>query len=130
MKPIRLSLFALAVVCVSAPVLAMPLDPGERAKAFATCLGRYAAAAEYAARTGADADTPAARREMFADLLEAVTPGSGVRPSSLSRYRLGAKNAQARLFRMSLSTQDAVRARTAASVARREMSMCDQLILG
>lgn len=118
------------VCATAAPALAIPLDHGERAKAFATCLGRYAAAAEYAARTGGDTETPAARREMFADLLDAVTPGSGVRPSRLSRYRLGAKNAQARLFYMALTAQDAARARMAASVARREMSMCDQLILG
>ncbi|SDX96628.1 hypothetical protein [Citreimonas salinaria] len=129
MKPLRSSLLVLAVLC-AAPALAMPLDTGERAKAFATCLGRYAAAAEHAVRTGGDAETSAARREMFADLLDAVTPGSGVAPSRLSSYRLGAKNAQARLFRMSYSTQDVVRARMAASVARREITMCDQLILG
>jgi hypothetical protein len=131
MKPIRLTLLAAALGLVTGvQAHAIPFDPTERAKAFATCLGRYAATEEFAAIIGEDAETAAERRAMFAELLEAVTPSAGIRPSQLSRYRLGAKNAQKRLVRMAVRAPDAARARTAGTMARRQIRMCDQLILG
>jgi hypothetical protein len=110
---------------------ALPQDPNERAYAFATCLGRYMAVADYAEFYGQDREEARARRDLFAMLLDTVTADaqqSGMGWREIVQYRIGAKQAQSRLTRLARFEMDDTRATTAANMARRAVRMCDALI--
>ena len=111
------------------PFAGFPEDPAERARAFATCAGRYAGIIEHGSAIGADASSARSRRDTFTALVDASGPGvDAAGPGDLLRYRLGAKRAIARLLILSQTHADRHRARTAATLARRLIAMCDTLI--
>ncbi len=126
---------AIALLIGLAPIrpaeAALPQDPNERAYAFATCLGRYMAVADEADFYGQNSEDARARRDLFALLLQSVTPdaqAAGTQWRSIIQYRIGAKQAQVRLTRLAKFEIDGQRARTAATVARNQVRVCDSLV--
>ncbi|MDJ0823333.1 MAG: hypothetical protein QNJ09_16175 [Paracoccaceae bacterium] len=123
------------VVALLAPTagLATPQEPAEQAQAFATCAGRYAAQAEHEWMRGADGKTARSQRDLFRGLLDAVADDAqaeGVAPSQLIRFRSGAWFAQAQLLQQGFYHVDRKRAARALAQARRQMRVCETLILG
>lgn len=122
---------------LAAPAAAMPLSPGARAEAFATCIGTYTAeAAHLRLFDGAQAEAAAARHAAFRALAEAVAPhlaaASGSAPSEIA---LRARMVQARMAqRAHLSDAtfhpDAGRRARAAAAAAESRAACDRLLLG
>ncbi|WP_147277260.1 hypothetical protein [Rhodovulum sp. 12E13] len=122
---------------LAAPAVAMPLSPGGRAEAFATCIGTYTAeAAHRRLSDGAEAEAAAARQAAFRALAEAVAPhlatASGPAPSEID---LRARTVQARMAqRARLSDAafhpDAGRRARAADAAAESRAACDRLLLG
>lgn len=113
--------------------LALPGQAAERARDFATCLGRYAAEMDHHRLLGDDTAQAAQRYATFAALLEAVQPDAvadGLAPRRLLAYRSGAKDAQSRLLHQAQYSVDARRARHARSLARQYLASCDRLFLG
>ena len=116
-----------------ATVQAMPREPAEQAQVFATCAGRYAALAEHEWMRGADGTDAQAHRQLFRDLLNAVADDAradGVPPSHLVRTRAGAWQAQAQLLQQGFYHVDRHRAAMALAQARRQMRLCETLLLG
>ena len=123
-------LAALALLASQAGA-AMPHDPAAQARAFATCLGRYSAVMEHGWLIGGDSSVAATRRETFEDLLNAILPVArdhGFAGSQVWQYRLGAKQAQARLLQMAYFNSDPARATRARTLAMRQVRTCDMLI--
>ena len=126
---------ALAILIGLAPIrpadALIPQDPRERAVVFATCLGRYMAVTDAAAFYGQDRDSARNRQEVFRMLLDAVTPdaaATGTPRRDLLRHRMGARQTQQRLTWLAQREEDARRATTAATMARRAVRMCDALV--
>ena len=110
---------------------AMPHDPAAQARAFATCLGRYSAVMEHGWLIGDDSTFAASRRAAFEDLLNAILPVArdhGFAGAQVWQYRIGAKQAQARLLQLAFFNGDAARATRARTLAMRQVRTCDMLI--
>ena len=122
------------VLCATQAAASLPRDPAEQARIFAACMGRYTAAMEHAWLLGnADGATPQARRELFEMMLDAILPDAreaGFEGIDAWRYRSGAKQAQSRLLQLSSFDPDRDRARRAQTLARRQIAICESLILG
>ncbi len=122
------------VLCATQAQASLPRDPAERARVFAACMGRYTAAMEHAWLMGDGAGTtPEARRELFGMMLDSILPEAhraGFDGLDVWRYRTGAKRAQARLLQLSSFDPDRGRAKRAQTLARRQIALCESLILG
>ncbi|MCT4553405.1 MAG: hypothetical protein N4A53_01850 [Pelagimonas sp.] len=112
---------------------ALPGQAAERARDFATCLGRYAAEMDHHRILGRDPSEAIQRYTTFRTLLDAVQPDAvadGLPARRLLAYRSGAKEAQARLLHQAQYSFDARRARHAMALARQHLASCDRLFLG
>lgn len=118
-------------LCAIALILACP--PSARAmdlvREFANCTGRYSALMEHQWLMHVPgSEATQARRNMFADLLDAVRGAED--GHQVLAWRIEAKAAQAALFHTrDFGTDPALRAR-AATRAETHIAACDTLILG
>ena len=117
---------ALLLAALGTQVAAFPLSPSQRAEAFATCAGRYAA---YAVHSSDRLNTD---KRLFDDLLEAVMPAAVA--YGMPRSHVASMKFQAWLDHSSLhndasyATDPGRKARAAARLAR-DMAECDALVL-
>lgn len=110
---------------------ALPRSAQERVQVFAECTGRMSALMEHQWLTDGPASEETAReRAMFADLLEAVLPGSGVPGRAVWRWRIEAKAAQAALLQRALFAGDARIAGQAGRLAQGYVAHCREMVLG
>ncbi|WP_172299826.1 hypothetical protein [Pseudoruegeria sp. HB172150] len=118
-----------AVILLSLPAAASAAQSFDLVREFANCTGRYSALMEHQRLLYDPASgRTEARRNSFADLLEAVQPREAGR--EVLTWRIEAKVAQAALFRAAdFATDDRTR-RDAQTLADRHIAACDMLILG
>lgn len=117
--------FAFLFLC-AIPTAAPALD---LVRAFANCTGRYSATMEHQwLMDTASADRSQARRNMFADLLDAArAPDQG---RQVLAWRIEAKVAQAALLTTATFGTHPDQKRAAAERAKAQIDMCDRLLLG
>ena len=112
---------------------ALPADPVEQARVFASCLGRFSAEMEHDWLMGGDGEAARKERRLFESLLDAVLPDAsrgGLGGARLLHMRIEAKHAQARLLQAAQFQDDPRRAERAGRVALRHVSQCRALVLG
>ena len=97
---------------------------------FATCLGRYAAQEDYDRLMGRDVALASARAAMFGELLDAISPTEQEATRALYKSRKGAEGAHWTLLHSADFSFDARLARHAQDTARRNIRMCEMLVLG
>lgn len=116
--------FALAL---SGAPAALADDPSQMLRAFADCTGRYTALTEHLwLFDGAASDGTAARRDAFADLVEAALPDAGVSAVTARGWRIEARAAQAALLSAATFRRDG----RAAAAATAWLARCDRLLPG
>lgn len=107
-------------------------DSTQLASDFATCAGRMAAVIEHGDTLGLGPAQVAAHHAVFSDLLDAVTPDAalaGLDAHALREAERAAKFGQWVLLQTAAYTFDARQARAATSMARRNIAMCEMMLL-
>lgn len=113
---------------------AMPTDPVDLVRDFATCAGRYSAEYE-GGHMLADIDTEAAetRRDAFVSLIEAVLPDVPLGPKRdaiVLGWRIEAKAAHGALLATATFDIRSDRAHLALQTANQLSAQCQRLLLG
>lgn len=124
----------LAALSTALPAAGLPFSPSERARVFALCTGHYSALVEHQRLfDGAVSEESQERRDLFADMLEAVLPDAvayGMPAHQAMAWRIEAKAVQAALLSASVFNMVPGRAKPARAVAERNIARCDRLIFG
>ena len=133
MSALRTILVAAAATLTALPGGALPLTASERALAFAACAGRYSAEMEHLWLVApADSAVPAARRDTFLGLLDAVVTDAmarGLPPHLPLATRIEEKAAQAALLQRAAFHLDPVAADAARAAAERRIAACGVWLL-
>ena len=112
----------------------LPISPVERALAFSSCAGRFSATAEFRYLfPDQDPSAAEARRDLFAEMLEAVLPyaiEAGLPPALPLSIRIEAKAAQTDLLHRATFSTDALAAQPAQDAAQRYIAECEAMLLG
>lgn len=131
-----LRILAVLGTLVTGPAFAaaMPEDPIELVRGFATCAGRYSAEYEGGQLlTGIDIDESEALRDAFVELVEAVLPDAdlGPNPAAIAMsWRIEAKVAHGALLARATYQSTSPHADLALQAASRHMEQCSRLLLG
>lgn len=119
------------ILSLVAPVLqAAPFGTSTLARDFATCQGRYAAQADYDRVMGRDVADVVARAAQFDELLAAIVPAGSEAEHAIRTSRKGAAGAHWTLLHSADFSKDSRLARHALNTARRNIAMCEMLVLG
>ncbi|MEL7345893.1 MAG: hypothetical protein AAFN59_13735 [Pseudomonadota bacterium] len=113
---------------------AMPSDPEDLVRGFATCAGRYSAEYE-SGHMLAQIDTQAAKshRDAFVSLIQAVIPDVSLGPKTdaiVLSWRIEAKAAHGALLATATFDYRSDRAHMAMRIADNHMVQCRRLLLG
>jgi hypothetical protein len=112
----------------------LPITPVERALAFSSCAGRFSATAEFRYLfPDRDPSAAEARRDLFAEMLEAVLPhaiDAGLPPALPLSIRIEAKAAQADLLHRAAFSADVLASVPARKAADRYIAECEAMLLG
>lgn len=125
---------ALLSIVLTAPALALPYSPSQRAQLFADCAGRLAALEEHQRMF----DGPASEQtqnviRVFEALLDAVMPDAieyGMPGRQVWSWRVNAKQAQSLLLNRSTFSQDDRAIERAKAASEHYIAECEKLVLG
>jgi hypothetical protein len=124
---------ALLVVCMaSAPLTAARAGSSDQAMDLTACRARYTAVLEHSWLVGGNTDAMRMRRDMFAALVDALTPDA-TQGTELERrllhFRVQQKHVAAQLLTTARFGTDPRRARYALSTIVRQMQACDRMLM-
>lgn len=134
MGSMRITIFLFLALGGHAQAAGVPTLPVDQARVFATCAGRFSALVSHNYLfDGAAAEAAEARRDGFADLLDATLPDAldaGLPETQAMAWRVEAKAAQAYLLSRAAFHEDARAAEAAEKAAKQALTSCEMLLLG
>lgn len=130
MKRLHRSFLATWLLCgLGGPAAALPDDPRDQARAFATCVGVYSALTREPDGARWSARDPDEARALFELLLSSVRPDAeehGLTAFELYDYLVAAREHQVRLIREAGAA--ASHSPRAAGLARQNLRLCETLV--